>query len=265
MDGGQLQSKITWTKRGRFFHRCTRFMKRLTPSDRRCRCAQYPPVWAPLESLWQAIRTVDNTSNRSEVYSKSVEIKSSKHHKNRGMPMRKPCLRKSHFHRLTCLTVVAQLLLTTGVTAEERPARGVVAADHPQAAAVGVRLLEMGGDAADAAVGTALALGVVHPFASGIGGGGFAISTRKTGETLALDFRETAPQKATEDMFLNQNGEVRAKASTEGALASHTGRTCGSLGTSSKIWQAAAADRCPTCCGTRTRRLFGLTNPRKKD
>ena len=133
--------------------------------------------------------------------------------------MRKPFLRKSHFHRLTCLTVVAQLLLTTLVAAEERPARGIVAADHPQAAAVGVRLLEMGGDAADAAVGTALALGVVHPFASVIGGGGFAISTRKTGETRALDFRETAPQKATEGMFLNQNGEVRAKASTEGALA----------------------------------------------
>ena len=128
-------------------------------------------------------------------------------------------IQNSRSLRTMLMTVTAFLMLHSGISAKESPPRGVVAADHPQAAAVGVRLLEMGGDAADAAVGTALALGVVHPFASGIGGGGFAISTRTTGEMLALDFRETAPQKATQDMFLNRDGEVRAKASTHGALA----------------------------------------------
>ena len=68
----------------------------------------------------------------------------------------------SCFLRTTLITVAAHLMLYSGISAKEFPTRGVVAADHPQAAAVGVRLLEMGGDAVDAAIGTALALGVVH-------------------------------------------------------------------------------------------------------
>src|SRR5204862_3592018 len=71
---------------------------------------------------------------------------------------------------------------------------GVVAAADPTASAVGARVLAAGGDAADAAVATALALGVVNPVSSGIGGGGFAVVyDAHTHKTYVYDFREVAP------------------------------------------------------------------------
>lgn len=104
------------------------------------------------------------------------------------------------------------------VHAQSLPA-GMVASDNPAASQVGAALLQKGGDAVDAAVGTALALGVVHAFGSGIGGGGFAIVSRANGETIALDFRETAPAAATQNMFIGVGGKVEPEASTLGAKA----------------------------------------------
>ncbi len=107
--------------------------------------------------------------------------------------------------------------------AAHRPAlastHGMVAADSPIASRVGAELLAQGGDAVDAAVATAFARGVVHPFASGIGGGGFAIVHRHGGSALALDFREMAPQASTRDMYLDNQGNVIPHASTQGARA----------------------------------------------
>jgi gamma-glutamyltranspeptidase/glutathione hydrolase len=102
-------------------------------------------------------------------------------------------------------------------------ARYAVAADHPEASAAGAAVLAAGGNAADAAAATMLALGVVSPASSGLGGGGFALYYRARDKTLSfLDFRETAPGKASPEMFRERPGEapeVAKERSQRGGLA----------------------------------------------
>ncbi len=95
---------------------------------------------------------------------------------------------------------------------------GAVASAAPAATAAGLEILSAGGTAADAAVATALALAVVHPQAGNLGGGGFAV-VRFGDEVAALDFRETAPDAATREMFLDGEGEPVPRRSLVGALA----------------------------------------------
>lgn len=94
-----------------------------------------------------------------------------------------------------------------------------VASDNAEASAAGLSLLKAGGNAIDAACATALALGVVHPFASGIGGGGFAlVYVAREHHTYAFDFRERAPAGIRAEMFL-RDGKADPKLSREGGLA----------------------------------------------
>ena len=80
--------------------------------------------------------------------------------------------------------------------------QGLVVAAHPLAAQAGAQILAQGGNAHDALVATAFALGVVEPHSSGLGGGGFALLyDAKTKQVTALDFREVAPQAATPALF----------------------------------------------------------------
>jgi gamma-glutamyltranspeptidase/glutathione hydrolase len=93
-----------------------------------------------------------------------------------------------------------------------------VAAEDPRATAAGLAMLHDGGNAADAAVATALVLAVVYPEAGNLGGGGFALAAMR-GEVKALDFRETAPAAARRDMYLDASGRPRPKVSWVGPLA----------------------------------------------
>jgi gamma-glutamyltranspeptidase/glutathione hydrolase len=70
---------------------------------------------------------------------------------------------------------------------------GVVATESPAAGRVGLRVLERGGNAVDAAVATVFALNVARPQSCGIGGGGFAVYRGGDGRIASVDFRERAP------------------------------------------------------------------------
>lgn len=97
--------------------------------------------------------------------------------------------------------------------------KAMVATAYDLATKVGVDVLKNGGNAFDAAIAVKFALAVVFPRAGNIGGGGFALYRLNNGEVGSLDFREKAPLSATKDMYLDENGDVMAKLSTEGHLA----------------------------------------------
>ncbi len=101
----------------------------------------------------------------------------------------------------------------------ETPSRGMVVAEHPLAVEVGLKVLREGGNAADAAVATALALAVVYPQAGNLGGGGFALWVTHRGDASALDFRETAPVTADAARYLDFDGELVPERAKSGPLA----------------------------------------------
>ena len=86
---------------------------------------------------------------------------------------------------------------------------GMVATEQELASRIGLDILKAGGNAVDAAVGIGFALAVALPNAGNIGGGGFMmVHDAKTGKSVALDFREVAPLKATRNMYLDDKGNV---------------------------------------------------------
>ncbi|KAF2015877.1 gamma-glutamyltranspeptidase-like protein [Aaosphaeria arxii CBS 175.79] len=92
---------------------------------------------------------------------------------------------------------------------------GAVASESDVCSHIGTSLLQQGGNAADAMVGTVACVGVIGMYHSGIGGGGFMVVRGTNGSYEFIDFRETAPAAAFEDMYKNNTD-----ASIEGGLAS---------------------------------------------
>jgi gamma-glutamyltranspeptidase/glutathione hydrolase len=97
--------------------------------------------------------------------------------------------------------------------------KGVVVSAHPLASEAGAKVLKMGGNAYDAIIATQYALAVVYPQAGNIGGGGFLVGVKNTGEKFTLDYRETAPKKAFRDMYIDKTGKANTDLSQNGRLA----------------------------------------------
>jgi gamma-glutamyltranspeptidase / glutathione hydrolase len=95
----------------------------------------------------------------------------------------------------------------------------MVASVHELASRAGVDIMQAGGNAVDAGVAVGFALAVVHPQAGNLGGGGFMLIRTASGAAHFLDYREKAPGKATENMYLDAQGNVIPDASLVGYKA----------------------------------------------
>lgn len=140
-----------------------------------------------------------------------------------------PLPKRSAPHKLTLMPSIAQLRRITAfliapfllagcatTTAEraqpaplaERADPGLVSAADPRAAEAGAEMLRKGGSATDAAIATMIALSVVEPQSSGLGGGGFFVRGTGDGDVVTIDGRETAPAAASPRWFLKNDGPL---------------------------------------------------------
>jgi len=97
---------------------------------------------------------------------------------------------------------------------------GMVASQEALASKVGLKILQDGGNAVDAAVAVGFALAVTLPRAGNLGGGGFMmVHLAQSNDTIAIDYRETAPAKTHKNIFLDEQGNVVSKLSRTHGLA----------------------------------------------
>ena len=117
------------------------------------------------------------------------------------------------------------LLLTISVAAAPlRPTHAphaMVASVHELASRAGIEMLHAGGNAVDAAVATGFALAVVYPQAGNLGGGGFMLYRNADGKARFIDFREKAPAAATENMYLDAQGNVIPESSKDSSVVGY--------------------------------------------
>ncbi|WP_312150076.1 gamma-glutamyltransferase [Empedobacter sp.] len=115
--------------------------------------------------------------------------------------------------------IIVSFFAIIQLNAQESYKNGVVVTAHPEASKVGVEILKKGGNAIDASIAVQFALAVVYPNAGNIGGGGFLVYRDSKGKTDALDYREKAPLKASEDMYWDKNGNAITDLSLYGQFA----------------------------------------------
>jgi len=126
---------------------------------------------------------------------------------------------RAHFLVLALAAIYGLRALAGDMVSPSHGSKAMVATVHAEASRAGVAILRQGGNAVDAAVAIGFALTVVYPEAGNIGGGGFMLFRRASGEVHFLDYREKAPAKATATMYLDAQGQVIPRMSTIGYKA----------------------------------------------
>ncbi len=138
------------------------------------------------------------------------------------------------------------VLQSTVFAAPARPAHGqkaMVTAVQADATKAGLEIMKAGGNAVDASVAVGFALAVKHPQAGNLGGGGFLLVRFANGEVHFLDYREKAPAAATENMYLDAQGNVIPDLSLVGYKASGVPGSVAGMVFAQKKWGKLALAR----------------------
>jgi gamma-glutamyltranspeptidase/glutathione hydrolase len=133
-------------------------------------------------------------------------------------------IQHSSLVRFLILFCLCALLTAPLAAAPLRPTHAphaIVASIHELASRAGIEMLRSGGNAVDAAVATGFALAVVHPQAGNLGGGGFLLLRSANGKVHFIDFREQAPAAATENMYLDAQGNVIPESSKDSSVVGY--------------------------------------------
>ncbi|MDT8070508.1 MAG: gamma-glutamyltransferase [Terriglobia bacterium] len=129
----------------------------------------------------------------------------------------------SNLRKGLLLVLLLTIFSLTLFAAPARPVHGqhaMVTAVQKDATEAGIEVMHAGGNAVDAAVAVGFALAVTHPEAGNLGGGGFLLVRFANGDVRFLDYREKAPAAATENMYLDEHGNVIPNMSLVGYKAS---------------------------------------------
>jgi len=166
---------------------------------------------------------------------------------------------------LTCLVMAA---IPASAKAPFAPAHGehaMVASIHPDASRAGLEIMREGGNAVDSAVAVGFALAVVHPQAGNLGGGGFMLVRMADGAIHFLDFREKAPAAATQNMYLDAQGNVIPDMSLVGYKAAGVPGSVAGLVEAEKRWGKLGLEKVMTPAIRLARQGFRLTYEDAKD